>query len=186
VDSAVPVVLDNYIRIQMDRFDAQGNPVPDGVPDFNVPVRVPTSDFASEEEYKDYARDYFFVAPPVRGVTLEIDKLSLAPKAIAPDEGDEMRFKFTVTPRIEDPQLREARTLNFTAEVFDLTGMRVRTLYRDLPFTLDELDGESIPPRNVFDGRDDAGRLLEGGIYILRVVLEPGQDEAEAAMAVVR
>ncbi len=186
VDSAVPVVLDNFIRIVVDSLDAQGNPGADGIPDFDAPVRYPTTPGMTEDEYKAVARDFFFLPPPIRGTALELSNLEIMPKAIAPEMEDVAHFRFDVSPRIEDPNLREARRLNFTAELYDVNGRRVRTIYREEPFTLDELEAADPPERNLLDGRDESGRMLEGGVYLLRVVLEPLQDQVVEGMVVVR
>ena len=71
VDSAVPVVMDNYARIPLDRLDSSGGSIPDGVPDFGVPVRVPFSQ-QTPEEYDAYVKEYFCVPPPVRGQALKL------------------------------------------------------------------------------------------------------------------
>jgi hypothetical protein len=186
VDSAVPVLLDNFVRITVDSLDANGDPGPDGIPDFGAPVRIPTTPAMTDEEYRAVAQASFFLPPPIRGTALEMQGLEITPKAIAPEMGDQARFRFGVTPRIEDPNLREARRLNFTAELYDVNGKRVKTIYRDEPFTLDELEAAEPPERNTIDGRGEDGQMLSGGVYLLRVVLEPGQDQVVEGMVVVR
>ncbi len=185
VDSAVPVVLDNFIRIVVDSVDASGNAVPDGFPDFGVPVRIPSSE-QTRAGYETYVRKFFFVPPPIRGQALQLSDMTLDPKAVAPELGDQAHFRFTVTPHIDDPRLRESRRVNFSARIFDVTGKRVRTIYENEPFTLDELDQTEPPVRNLIDGKDDSGRMLAGGIYVLQVILEPGQDQVRRAFAVAR
>ncbi len=113
VDSAVPVVLDNFVRIPIDRLDSSGGANPDHVPDFGVPVRVPSAQ-QTPEEYAAYVTDYFFVPPPVRGQALQIDLFEVSPKAIAPELGDVLRFRFTVAPPITDENLRRTRRIPFT------------------------------------------------------------------------
>ncbi|NNF07852.1 MAG: hypothetical protein HKN21_13900 [Candidatus Eisenbacteria bacterium] len=186
VDGSIPVVLDNYVRLRMDRFDANGDPNPDGVPDFGQPVRTPTRPDMSEEEYRAVVDDFFFLAPPIRGTALEIKDIRLEPRAFAPDLGEDLEFLFTITPEIQDELLREVRRIDFTAEVFDLNGRKVRTLYDEAEFTIASLDGSTFLPVNRFDGRDDEGRILEGGVYLLRLILEPDQDQTQEALVVVR
>lgn len=185
VDSAVPVVLDNFVRIPLDRRDASGGGTPDQVPDFGVPVRVPSTQ-QTPEEYDAYVADYFFVPPPVRGQALQIDQFTAAPKAIAPELGDVLRFRFTVMPRITDENLRRTRRIKFTARVFDMNGERVRTIYDSYAFTPAELEAPDPHAANVFDGLDDDNRPLKAGIYVLQIVLEPDQDQARRGIAVVR
>ena len=55
-----------------------------------------------------------------------------------------------------------------TLEVLDLRGRRVRTLLRG--------PVEAGVHELVFDGRDDRGRELASGTYLLRVVGERGED----------
>jgi hypothetical protein len=50
----------------------------------------------------------------------------------------------------------------FVAGVYDLAGRKVR----DLSFALERASGEH---RLVWDGRNDWGRLLEPGVYLLHV-----------------
>ncbi len=186
VDSAVPVVLDNYIKVVVDSLDAQGNPGADGVPDFGVPVRHPTTPGMTREEYDRIANAFFFYPPPVRGVALELSDLKVSPRVISPEEGTMARFSYHVKPDITDERLRAARQLSFTAELYDMYGRRVRTIYRDRSFYLSDLDSPDPPAVNVIDGRNDHGAELPGGIYVLRLVLEPGQDEIRRALSVVR
>ncbi len=67
-----------------------------------------------------------------------------------------------------------------------MNGERVRTIYDSYAFTPAELEDPDPPTANVFDGRDDHGRPLKAGIYVLQVVLEPGQDQSRRGIAVVR
>jgi len=186
VDSAVPVVLDNFARVVVDSINAQGQPIPDGVPDFGVQVRRPTTPDMTMEEYQQIADAFFFFPPPVRGQALELTDLKVTPRAIAPRLGDQASFSFRLKPPITDERLRQARNLTVTAELYNMNGERVRTIYRERQFKIEALEGALPPPQNVIDGRDSHGRVLDGGIYILRVVLEPGQDEVRQALAVVR
>jgi hypothetical protein len=77
-----------------------------------------------------------------------------------------------------------------TATVYSLRGAAVRTLYRDVQRTA----GAAAPPLGPFgdaavdrwDGRDDSGRALPGGMYVLRLQagLAPGSDAVEARSVV--
>jgi hypothetical protein len=185
VDSAVPVVLDNFVRIPLDRVNASGGGSPDHVPDFDVPVRVPSTQ-QTPDEYAAYVKDYFFVPPPVRGQALQIDQFVASPKAIAPELGDVLHFRFTVAPPITDENLRRTRRIPFTVRVFDMNGERVRTIYDSFAFTPADLENPDPPAANVFDGRDDRGNMLKAGVYVLQVVLEPGLDQSRRGIAVVR
>jgi len=62
-------------------------------------------------------------------------------------------------------------------------GEKVRTLYRlDARSASDPLD----PAMDRWYGRDDGGRLVPGGIYVLRVVLEPDADRKTRSFTVLR
>jgi len=70
-----------------------------------------------------------------------------------------------------------------TAEIYDLRGGRVRILYRNDPRIVTAV---SNPTLDTWDGRDDSGRLVPGGIYLLRFVVEPGVYRTTKAFSVVR
>jgi hypothetical protein len=184
-DAAVPVILDNFIRLRIDRYDAAGNPEPDGVPDFGHAVRVPTTEDLTEEEYRAVVSDFFLAPPPIRGTSVQFARLDVVPGVFAPDLGETIGFRFQVGPEI-DPSLQDVRKLEFTAQVFNIQGTRVRTIYTGEAFTQADLDLPGPLPRNRFDGRDDNGNLVEGGIYVLRLVLDPDRDQIERAFMVAR
>lgn len=57
-----------------------------------------------------------------------------------------------------------------TVALYDLSGRRVRTLWADRPATAGR-------KRLQWDGRDDGGRLVAPGLYLLRVEIEADMDD---------
>ena len=67
-----------------------------------------------------------------------------------------------------------------SASIYDLYGQKVRTLYtKDFNPTLNESNprrmiGAPVDPRHDrWDGRNDDGEIVKGGVYLLRLILEP-------------
>ena len=73
--------------------------------------------------------------------------------------------------------------MDLSANVFDVRGRFVRNLYvysrrGALSPGRDELD--------VWDGRDESGRIVPPGVYVLRLVIEPNLSRQTRAVVVVR
>ena len=186
VDGSIQVVLDNFIRVQLDTLNAAGEPVPDGVPDFGVPVRKPTLPETTEEEYRAIQEAFFFFPPPVLGQAVEVTSLEVNPRLFAPELGEGAMFRFRIQPPLLDPDLAAARAFRFSSRLYDLRGRKVRTFYTDREFTVSELEQPDPPLGNLVDGRDDDGNLLPGGTYVLVVVMEPLQSQERATVTIVR
>ena len=154
-DSNAREVIDNYAILDL---DADG----DHIPDFNV-------------NPKDRIR--FFVQPPITGVQLALDTLTVDRPSFAPSRGQKVRFHFSFTPAIN-----QRRTLAITADVHNIRGDLVRTLFTSSRRLSDQLTG----PGDYWDGRDDNGNLVPGGIYVLRLNLEPGQSRVLKPVVVAR
>lgn len=166
-DSGVQVTIDNYAIVDVDALNnVSGASGPDGLPDFNVSVKDRTT---------------FLVQPPVLSIRFTFEQLVFDRPAFAPDRGEQVAWTFDVSPKL-DPAQAALRFAAFTAAIFDMSGKRVRSLYRaDRRATNDivsELDR--------WDGRDDDGQIVPGGIYLLRLVLEPNQVRLIKPLAVVR
>ncbi len=186
VDAGIQVVMDNFMIIQLDTLNVFGESERDQVVDFGVEVRKPTVPGMSNEAYDAIRRAFFFIPPPIIGQAVEIVGLQTGPRLIAPELGETATFRFNVSPELLDPGIRQLRTFPFTAELYDLQGRRVRILYENEEFTVDELAAEDPPPSNVIDGRDDNGNLLEAGTYVLVVIYEPLQSQERATVTIVR
>lgn len=150
------VSLDNYAVIELDRNDdtGLGGGGPDGVADWDVEPR---------------SRVSFPFRPPIVGIRFQLDELTLDRGAFAPDRGQSTRFRFQVVPEPDpgDPA-NQVRSMLLVAEVFDLRGRPIRTLYAENRPVLGYLD----PARDRWDGRDQDGAIVPPGIYVIRVFLE--------------
>jgi hypothetical protein len=160
MDSANKVLIDNYARLPLDEDG-------DGFPDFGISIKERTT---------------FLVQPPVRGITFEIGELDLARAVVSPEENRPLEFGVSLSPAVP-PGEEEFRRVSLTAEIFDLQGRRVRVLYRN-DERLASTPENAV--KDVWDGRDEGGRPVRGGIYILQVVSEPGLNRNARAFSVVR
>jgi hypothetical protein len=115
----------------------------DGYPDMGVAPRSVVS-FA------------FRQAEPVRG-ELDID-LHLETTSFSPDLAQVLPFKVTSSAG-SDPVRQYV-----TCEVYSVSGTRVRVLFQDQEWVF----RAGVVPLSVeWDGRDDAGEIVRGGIYIV-------------------
>lgn len=107
--------------------------------------------------------------------------LRLEQSSFAPDEGEVLRFKVDATSA-SDPV-----TWYVSAEVYSVTGERVRVLFRDESRVF---QSGVEPPWDQWDGRDDRGEAVRGGVYVLLVTggASPGtaSSSAKQSAAVVR
>jgi hypothetical protein len=162
-DSSQQVTIDNWVAV---RLDANG----DNVVDFDTDVRD-----------ADLERVSFRVRPPVRGVRQEISGVGFNAKVISPEQGGELVFTVRLSPEV--PPEEDYRTVSMTAEIFNVAGDRVRTLYtahsRSAADPVDDV-------MDRWDGRDDRGRIVDAGVYLLRLVLEPESQRTIRAFSVVR
>ena len=76
-----------------------------------------------------------------------------------------------------------SEAVDLTAEIFDLRGEKVRTLYSGQRRVA---SAPGVPELDCWDGRDERGGLVPGGVYILRLVIEPDADRVTRAFTVVR
>ncbi|MCE9626493.1 MAG: hypothetical protein K8R56_01075, partial [Candidatus Eisenbacteria bacterium] len=80
-------------------------------------------------------------------------------------------------------RVNQVRTFNLTANVYDLRGRLVRGLYTS------QTRGALTPSdanADTWDGRDDRGRIVPPGIYVIRTVIEPNLSRALRSVVVVR
>ncbi len=174
-DGNANVILDNYATIDLDRNDdtGLGRGGPDGIPDWDV----------SPSE-----RISFRYAPPITAVRFSIGSLALDRGAFKPDLGEGVRFHVGLAPPLNpDEPIDVARRAVFSASVYDAGGRRVRQLFASENVQAIRADEElNATGKARWDGRDDAGRFVEPGIYILRVTIEPNLDRATRAFVVAR
>jgi len=138
----------------------------DGEPDMGV---MPRSAVSFEFEQRE----------PVSGEG-EIG-LRLETDSFAPDNAEALRFQ------IDAEAGDEAVVLYVTGEVFSVSGERVRVLFRDQSRVF---QAGVEPQWDIWDGRDDRGEIVRGGIYVVLVTggASPGDvsSSAKASAAVVR
>jgi hypothetical protein len=159
VDSSIQVTIDNWAIIDIDAAnDETGGDGSDRIPDLGIEPRD---------------RVTFNVRPPVVPIRFEFDRFNFDRPYLAPERNEIVRFDFDFSPKLPPEQF--FRKVRLSAEIYDLHGRRVRTLY-------EENDPANLArdPRNPviaeldqWDGRDDDGRVVDGGLYILRMILEP-------------
>lgn len=108
-------------------------------------------------------------------VTLEIDR-----KAFAPDGGERVSFRPVFESRPDAP-------VPVTARVYSASGALITVLFRERPLMPGPdgtFDWES------WDGRDENGSVVPGGIYVISVMVESGSAgngrNARQAIAVIR
>lgn len=174
-DGNANVILDNYATLDLDRLDDTGMGFggPDGIPDWDVSPNERVS---------------FRYAPPITAVRFSIGDVTLDRPAFKPDLGDGVRFFVRLDPPLDpDEPIDVARRAIFSANVYDASGRWVRNLFLNenvQAIRASEALNETGLAR--WDGRDANGRVVDPGIYILRVTIEPNLDRATRALVVAR
>ena len=186
-DGSAFVYVDNFAEIDLDREDdtGLGHGGPDGIPDWGV---SPTTDRSG-----DHPRFRFKYPVPIVGVRFGLVDLELSRPAFAPDRGDWLDFRFRIEPPVNpaDPlALAGARTVDLSANVYDLHGRFVRNLYVYSRRPAIPVAGcpncPSFPPFDTWDGRDESGQIVPAGVYVVRLVIEPNLSRQTRAVVVVR
>jgi hypothetical protein len=138
----------------------------DGEPDMGVMPRSETS-FEFEQRTP---------AGADRNIALQLETNSFAP-----DEGEVLRLHINVSDCFV-PQL-----LYVSCDVYSVSGERVRVLFHD---EARMLQTGAEPPWDVWDGRDDRGEIVRGGMYVVTATsgASPGavSSSAKESVAVVR
>jgi len=176
-NSSIQVVVDNFAIIDLDRRDdtGLGGGGPDGIADWGVDVK---------------GRVTFKIQPPITALRFTLSDVQLNRTAFAPDQGDSLRFRIRLGQTLDPANpADQARNIQVSAKVYDVKGRFVRDLYL-------ESAGQSTltrpalatndPALDWWDGRDAEGRPVAAGIYVLRVVLEPGVNRLTRAFVVVK
>jgi hypothetical protein len=130
----------------------------------------------------------FLVQPPVNPITFKLAALRMNRPSFAPGRGQAVDFSFDVSPKLSAVEAG-ARKLSLSADVYNMRGQHVRMLYqgdRRTPDAPGVSVGNPAARLDHWDGRDDAGTVVPGGIYLVRMVLEPGQGRIVAPVVVVR
>ena len=160
-DSAVLVPIDNFAVLPIDENE-------DGIADFGI---------------EPHDRIDYKLRPPFQGIRFEVASVTLDRKIVSPEEGRSLAFRPRLTPELDPDD--HVRTIVLTARIYDSLGRIVRTLYTDdRRFAADPTN----PDLDQWDGFDERGRMVEGGIYVLSVVSgeSPGQSRSSTVFGVVR
>ncbi|TPW15562.1 MAG: hypothetical protein FD129_864, partial [bacterium] len=172
VDASIQVTIDNWAIIDIDATnDETGALGADGIPDLGIEPRDRVS---------------FQVRPPVVPIRFEFDQFSFDRPYLAPERSEIVQFRFDFSPKLPPEQF--FRKVRLSAEIYDLHGRKVRTLY-----TEDSPANEARDPNDPviseidrWDGLDDDGRLVEAGLYFLRMILEPDLARLTRSVGVIR
>ncbi len=177
VDAGIQETIDNFAILDLDTLDVNGRPGPDGIPDFS------RSGGGRTVIVQPKSRITFKVQPPIRSVRFELDSLAFSRPSFAPSRQQRAGFRFAATsPDLSGPSDLAGRSVTVSAAVYDMRGQLVRRIY-----TNDRRPAERpADGKDSWDGRDDNGSLVPGGIYLLRLVLEPAQFRKLAPIVVVR
>jgi hypothetical protein len=177
-DASAKAVIDNYAIIDLDRnTDIQGGtvpgpPGPDGVPDFGI---------------EPISRVTFRFPPPIFPKSFCVKDILLDRPVLLPDHSEHMHFNVRLEPEPDPLDLNNgARKISMSAYVYDLRGHEVRTLYVSQARPVLAPGGLAYSAYDTWDGRNQNGEIVPPGIYIVRVITEPGVCRALRAFAVVR
>lgn len=170
------VFLDNWATIEIDRNDdtGRGGGGPDGVADWNVSPAERTT---------------FRFRPPItaavtRGLRFSLKEVAVDRPAFRPDRGDRVSFRYTLDPTPDpDNDFHQITSLELEAAIYDMRGRFVRSLYTSENRNVLQMERPAV---DAWDGRDEAGRIVAPGIYVLRTVLKPNLSRATRAFVVVR
>jgi len=124
----------------------------------------------------------FLEDPPIQGIRFSISEIRLNRPVIAPEKGDELKFVFDLDPRLT----AEGRNVKVSAEVYNMRGRRIRTIFEDVEHSAADILGAQFGFWPGWDGYDEEGRMAPGGIYVLRLVIEPGVNRLTKAFSVVQ
>ena len=167
-DANASVCIDNYALIDLDRNDDTGigGGGPDGVPDWGINVKDRVS---------------FRFEPPLVPNRVVLTGVGWNRPAFAPDRGEHATFCVRYTRPRDPASADKCRSGDgIEAAIYDLMGNLRRTLSvrvrggQQLSDPRSQADRTlaSFLPDPSWDGRDDAGRIVPAGVYILRVALD--------------
>jgi hypothetical protein len=174
-NSGDAVIVDNWAIIDIDRIDDTGIGAggPDGVADRDV---------------EPLSRVSFRIQPPIlptvaRSLRFSLRDVDLSRPVIRPDLGETFTFRVQLDPPPDPANEFHAITgVRVLADIYDLRGRFVRRLLPAASFRVLELGSRSLAG---WDGRDESGRIVEPGIYVLRVEQE-NLDRVNRAVVVAR
>lgn len=168
-NSGALVYIDNWAVVDLDQNDDTGLGAggPDGIADWGVSPRT---------------RVTYRVRPPFLSKQFSASEIQLDRPAFRPDLGEAVHYSFKLDQPINpNDEADRRRTFGVTAKIFDFHGRAVRTVSSPRS-ALTPTD----PALDVWDGRDDGGRIVEPGIYVLRLTVTGSTKRATRSLVVVR
>jgi hypothetical protein len=167
-DANASECIDNYALIDLDRNDDTGLGAggPDGIPDWDVNVKQRVS---------------FRFRPPLQANRVVLTDVRWTRPAFAPDRGERADFCVRYTQPRDPGSGDKCRSgEGIEAAIYDLGGNLRRSLSVRVLGGVQLSDRRSLANRSLasflpnasWDGRDDVGRIVPPGVYILRVALD--------------
>lgn len=169
-NSSAVVYVDNWAIISLDENDdtGLGGGGPDGIADWNVSSRQRTT---------------FRVRPPFLAKQFSASEISFDRPAFRPDLGEKIRYSFKLDQPVNpDDPADSRRVFGVVAKIFDIRGRVVRTISDPNRSALNPTN----PSLDQWDGRDEGGRVVEPGIYVLRLTVSGSTKRATRSFVVVR
>ena len=178
------VFIDNWAILDLDRNNDTGlnggRPGPDGVADWGVSPK---------------SRITFRFQPPVVALRFAADQVQVDRPAFSPDRGEKVNFSVVLDKKLSpDDPIAKVRQYNLTANVYDMRGRFIRAIYQGQ--TRNAVRGQAgdsfwnaatnTDTRDLWDGRDERGRIVPPGVYVIRTVIEPNLSRALRSVVVVR
>ena len=178
------VFIDNWAILDLDRNNDTGlnggRPGPDGVADWDVSPK---------------SRITFRFQPPVVALRFAADQVQVDRPAFSPDRGEQVNFSVVLDKKLSpDDPIAKVRQYNLTANVYDMRGRFIRAIYQGQ--TRNAVRGQAgdsfwnaatnTDTRDLWDGRDERGRIVPPGVYVIRTVIEPNLSRALRSVVVVR
>lgn len=168
-DAGAQVFIDNWAVIDLDRNDdtGLGNGGPDGIADWNVSPRD---------------RVTFRLRPPFPSKQFAPSRLDLDRPAFRPDLGEKIHWSFRLSPPPNpDDAFDQTRTVNLTVKIYDVRGNVVRT-FTDAARSAVTTNS----PADAWDGRDEQGRIVTPGLYVVRLSILGSPQRPARTFVVVR
>ena len=115
--------------------------------------------------------------------------------AVVADRGEKVNFSVVLDKKLSpDDPIAKVRQYNLTANVYDMRGRFIRAIYQGQ--TRNAVRGQAgdsfwnaatnTDTRDLWDGRDERGRIVPPGVYVIRTVIEPNLSRALRSVVVVR
>ncbi len=170
-DNASAVVyVDNWAIVSLDELDDTGAGAggPDGIADWGVSSR---------------GRTTFRVRPPFLAKQFSASDIRFDQPAFRPDLSERIHWSFALDQPVNpDDPADSRRVFGVVAKIFDIRGRVVRTITDNSRSALQPTN----PALDQWDGRDESGQVVPGGIYVLRLTVTGSTKRATRSFVVAR